>query len=136
MKVQRLLIALTAINMVLLVFNLAQARPAAAEGIPAVLRGHALEIVDDHGKVRASITVFPPDPKYPQEDGKPYPETVLLRLINQRGGPVVKISAQDRGGIVGLGGESSPTYTWLGSQGASTSLKLTNKDGKQQVIKP
>jgi hypothetical protein len=136
MKLQRVLIALTAVNLVLLVFALTQARPAAADGVPPVLRGRALEIVDDHGKVRASITVFPPDPTHPLADGKPYPETVLLRLIDERGRPNVKISAQERGGIVGLGGESDPTYAWLGAQGTSTSLKLTNKDGKQQSVKP
>lgn len=34
-------------------------RPAAAQGVPAVLHGRALEIVDDQGRVRASISVFP-----------------------------------------------------------------------------
>jgi len=37
---------------------------------------------------------------------------------------------------LGLGGDSDPTYASLGARGASTSLKLTNKDGKQQMIKP
>jgi hypothetical protein len=55
MKIQRLLIGLTLVNLALLVFTLSQARPAAAEGGPPVLRGRALEIVDDRGRVRASI---------------------------------------------------------------------------------
>lgn len=63
MKTQRLLIALTVINMVLAMFYLAQPRAGAAQGIAPVLRGHALEIVDDRGRVRASITLLPADPQ-------------------------------------------------------------------------
>ena len=59
MKIQRLLIALTLANLVLLIFNLAQLRPAAAQGVAPVLRGRALQIVDESGKVRASIAVLP-----------------------------------------------------------------------------
>ena len=61
MKTQRLLIALTIVNFALLISSLAQ-RPVAADSVLPVLRGRAFEIVDDHGKVRASITVFPADP--------------------------------------------------------------------------
>jgi hypothetical protein len=59
MKIQRLLIGLTLVNLALLIFTLSQTRPAAAEGGPPVLRGRALEIVDDRGRVRASIQVLP-----------------------------------------------------------------------------
>jgi len=152
MKSQRLLITLTVVNLALMVFLLASTRmaaarllqpltaeaaPAGAEGVPPVLRGKALEIVDDHGKVRASITIYPPDPKVKMPDGTTgYPETVLLRLINSKGRPNVKIEATEDGAGLGLGGDSDPTYASLGARGASTSLKLTNKDGKQQMIKP
>jgi len=70
-KIQRLLIALTIVNLNLglLVFSLAQPRSAAAQGVVPVLRGRALEIVDDRGRVRASITVFPADPTVKMPDG-------------------------------------------------------------------
>ena len=55
MKIQRLLIVLTLVNLVLLISTLAQIRPAVAEGVPSVLRGRALEIVDERGRVRASL---------------------------------------------------------------------------------
>ena len=58
MKIQRLRIALTVVNMVLLVFSLVQSRTVGAQGVAPVLRGRALQIVDDHGRVRASIQVF------------------------------------------------------------------------------
>src|SRR5260370_39264621 len=59
MKTQRLAIGLTVINLVLLMFLVAQIRRAGAQDVAPVLRGRALEIVDDRGKVRASINVFP-----------------------------------------------------------------------------
>src|SRR5262245_9604802 len=138
MKVQRLLLTLTVLNFGLLLFLLAQFRPpeARAQGVAPVLRGRALEIVDDRGKVRASIQVFPEDPSHPRADGKPYPETVLLRLIDLRGRPNVKIQANLDGGGLGLGGESDPTYARLGAQGTKTTLTLTNKDGRTRELTP
>jgi len=136
MNTQRLLITLTAVNFALLAVFLA--RPgAAAEGTAPVLRGRALEIVDDRGQVRASIRVLPADPSVKMPDGTTgYPETVLLRLITSKGGPNVKLAAMEDGAGLVLGGESNPTHIQLLARGASTSLKLNNKDGKVQEIKP
>jgi hypothetical protein len=137
MKIQRLLIALTIVNFVLLVLSLAQPRAVVAQGVAPVLRGRALEIVDDRGHVRASIAVYPADPKVKMPDGTTgYPETVLLRLITSKGRPNVKIAASERGSANAFGGESDPTYVQILAEGASTSVKLVNQDGRQQVIKP
>jgi hypothetical protein len=137
MKIQRFLIALTVINVVLLMFLVAQPRPAVTQDIAPVLRGRALEIVDDRGRIRASITVLPPDPNFKMPDGTiGYPETVLFRLMSSEGRPNVKLGASEQGAGLGLGGESDPTYVQILAQGVSTSLKLTNKDGRQQLIKP
>lgn len=59
MKIHRLLIALTVVNLGLLMFMLAHIQPTVAQDIVPVLRGRALEIVDDQGRVRASIKVQP-----------------------------------------------------------------------------
>jgi hypothetical protein len=136
MTTQRLLVALTLINFALLTLSLT--RPGtAADGVAPVLRGRALEIVDDRGRVRASITVFPADPAVKMPDGTTgYPETVLLRLINSLGSPNVKLATMENGAALVLGGESNPTHVQVLAQGASTSLKLSNKDGKVQLIKP
>jgi hypothetical protein len=139
MKSQRLLIVITILNMLLLVFSLGQTRAVMAEGegIAPVLRGRALEIVDDRGRVRASITVLPPDPDFKMPDGtRGYPETVLLRLITSKGRPNVKLGAGERGAGLLLGGESDPTYVQILAEGRGTSLKLSNKDGREQLIKP
>jgi hypothetical protein len=137
MKIQRVLIALTIVNFVLLVFSLAQPRALVAQGVAPVLRGRALEIVDDRGRVRASIAVYPADPKVKMPDGTTgYPETVLLRLITSKGGPNVKLATKEDGAALSLGGESDPTDVQILADGASTSLKLVNKDGQTQLIKP
>jgi len=49
MKTQKFMIALTIANAGMLLFSLAQPRPTAAQDVAPVLRGHALEIVDDQG---------------------------------------------------------------------------------------
>ena len=138
MKTQRLLGILTVLNVVLLVFSLGQSGAAVlAQGVAPVLRGRALEIVDDSGRVRASITILPADPSVKMPDGTTgYPETVLLRLINSSGRPNVKIAATERGAGQVLGGESDPTYVQILAEGPNTSLKLSDKDGHVHVVKP
>jgi hypothetical protein len=143
MKFHRLLIALTVFNLGLLVFLLAQIevrflglrflRLPEVNSAGSVLRGRGLEITDDEGRVRASIKLHPASVL---PDGTAYPETVLLRLISSQGRPNVKIAATEDGSVVALGGEADPTHVAIGARGTSASLKLVNKDGKQQLIKP
>ena len=137
MKTQRVAIGLTMLNLVILTFVLLRANSAMSPEVASVLRGHGLEIVDDHGRVRAMIKVFPDDPTVKMPDGTiGYPETVLLRLIDSKGAPNVKIAATEDGSAVSLGGESNPTHIQVLARGTSTSLKLVNKDGREQLIKP
>lgn len=136
MRIPRFVIALTAINFVLLIFGLAQFSPTVAQGVAPVLRGRALEIVDNEGRVRASIIVHPAGPSVPVPDGKMYPETVVLRLIDPNGRPSVKLAASEQGSGLALGGDSDLTYVVLKAEGADSSLKLTNKAGREQLIKP
>ena len=136
MKIQPVLIVLTLVNIALLTFTLAQLRPAvAAEDVAPVLRGRALQIVDDRGNVRASINVYPAST---QQNGENYPETVLLRLITERGRPSVKISASEQLAGLALVGPSNTreTYVQLGAKGMVSSLRLKNEDGREQVIAP
>jgi hypothetical protein len=136
MNTQRFVIALTVVNFIVLTFALV--RPGtAAEAAPGVLRGRALEIVDDQGRIRASITVLPADPAVKMPDGTTgYPETVLLRLITSKGRPNVKLATMENGAALVLGGEANPTHVQMLAQGASTFLKLTNQEGRVQLIKP
>jgi hypothetical protein len=101
MKTQRLLIAATLLNLVLLLLVLAQARPVSAQADPQVLRGRALEIVDVQGRVRASITI---EPRTSASPGA-YPETVLFRMSDPNLRPVVKLTASEEGSSLGLVGK-------------------------------
>lgn len=137
MKTQRLLTILTAVNLGLLGYQIFQPRLAAAStaDVPAVLRGRALEIVDARGRIRASLSVLPEDPKVVWK-GKPYPETVLLRLMSPEGRPHVKLGASRMGAGLLIGGESDPTYVQVLAEGGETTIKLINKDSTQRLIKP
>jgi hypothetical protein len=137
MKTQRVAIGLTMLNLMVLMVVLLRGNHAHSLEVAAVLRGRALEIVDDHGRVRAMIKVFPDNPTVKMPDGTMgYPETVLLRLIDSKGAPNVKIAATEDGSAVSLGGESNPTHVQVLARGTNTSLKLVNKDGREQLIKP
>jgi hypothetical protein len=145
MKLNRAFIVLTLLNLGLTIFLLAQvyrvqateAGISPADGIAPVLRGRELEIVDEQGRVRASVKIHAGDPKYKWPDGKVgYPETVMFRLIDPNGRPEVKLGASVEGAGLGLIGETDSTQLILKAQGADSSVLLKNKDGKQQTIKP
>ena len=137
MNAQRFGIGLTIVNLFLLGMLITQInRPALAADAPAMLRGRGLEIVDDKGRVRASITVFPEEKS---ANGSTVPETVLLRLITERGRPAIKISTSEKGGSgMSLAGPTgtSQTYVSIGAKDTSTTLKLKNEDGKERTLVP
>ena len=138
MKTQQVVIALTVANAGMLVFSLAHPHRTAAQDVPAVLRGHSLEIVDDHGRVRAEIKVLPAQPTLKMPDGTTgYPETVQLRLIDSQNGPHVKLATTEDGSGLVLGGQTGTNgYTQLLSRGADPFIKIVNKDGREKTIKP
>ena len=128
---QRVLVALTLVNLGLLLFLLAHvAKPAAADVTPAVLRGKGLEIVDDQGRVRASIRLHPAG----TANGQAYPETVMLRLIDPNGHPTVKLGGSEQGGGLGLIARSDAVHVILKAEDASATLTLTNRDGQKRLI--
>ena len=135
MRTQRLLILLTVVNLALVLLALSPIRPAVAEGGAPVLRGRSLEIVDEQGRVRASLSVLPAQT---QPNGETYAETVLLRLITERGRPSVKIGASEQAAglsVVGPTG-TKDTYAILEARGTTSSLRIRNEDGREQVLKP
>ena len=132
MKTTRLVLALTAANMVLLVALLVQTfTPVHAQPAAGVLRGRSLELVDEQGRVRASLAVLP-------GDGKSQSETVLLRLITERGRPSVKIAASEQASGLSFAGPTGTrdTYVILESRDKASMLKIRSEDGREQVIKP
>jgi hypothetical protein len=136
MKTQRLLIALTVVNLGLLIFLLlSQIGSVLASDSAPVLRGRALEIVDEQGRPRATLNVIP---ESTQANGEKYPETVLLRLITERGRPSVKISASEQGAGLALVGPSNTreTYVQLRADGTVSSLRLRNENGRERIVTP
>ncbi len=131
MPPQTLLGVLTAVNLGLAAYQSVQ-QPASP---PGMIRGTGLEIVDGRGKVRASITILPEDPKVTWK-GKPYQETVLLRLITAEGRPNVKLGAGTTGSGLLIGGESDPTYVQVLAEERETLVRLKNLDGRERVIRP
>ncbi len=89
----------------------------------SVLRGRALEIIDEQGRTRASIDLHPAD-----QTGA-YPETAILRLIDRNGRPSVKLSTSDQGGALALVSDTEDAYVQLSGRG----LTVT-KDGRRQAI--
>ena len=136
MRIQRLLVLLTLVNLAVLVLVLTELRPAiAAKDVAPVLRGRALEIVDEEGKVRASIAVYPAST---QKNGERSSETVLLRLITERGRPSVKIGASEQTAGLSLAGPTGTKETWvqLMADGTVSSLKLKNENGGERIVTP
>lgn len=137
MKTQSVLIGtLVLINIGLIAREFVRPVPEQAATVAPVLRGHALELVDDRGRVRAEIKVTPAQPSVKMPDGTTgYPEAVLLRLINSKNGPDVKLTSTEDGAGLALGGDSG--YVQILSRGGNPPfIKIVNKDGRQQVIKP
>jgi hypothetical protein len=136
MKTQRLLIALTVVNIALLALISMHATVAqgAQDAVP-VLRARALEIVDEQGRVRASIGVLPATTS---ANGVHSKETVLLRLITERGRPSVKLGASEESAGMSLAGPTGTrdTYVILEAKNSATLLKLRNESGGEKVLTP
>ena len=134
MRIPRSLIALTAVNTVLFSASLAQQfDPAFADDELPILRGSGLQIVDSQGRVRASIGIMPPEANSADQS-----ETVLLRLITERGRPSAKIGASEASSGLSFAGPTGTesTYVVLKADGNASSLKLRNEDGSEEVVSP
>lgn len=134
MATQRLGLALTTINLVLLLFLAAQAGPTHAQGagqaVAPVLRGHALELVDHNGQVRSRINI--------EQDGE-----VVFRLVDENGTIRVKLGASSGGsGLLLIDEETEPGVHMIArrkparDRPATTSITLRDASGRARVLKP
>ena len=136
MKTHRIVVALTVINLGLLGYQAVHIQPAEAKTDLTVLRGTGIEIVDDQGRLRASLTILPADKSITLPNGKTLPETVIFRLMTADGKPRVKLHTSDNGSALGLLGATDVTQSLLKADGGDTYLRLKNNDEIQQLIKP
>jgi len=130
MKMKNIAIFLTAINLLLLIFLLTQLKPVSAQqgpDIPQVLRGQSLEIIDSSGKVRASIKIEPAV----TVEGKFYPQTAILRLIDRKGSPLVKLRASENGGGLNLSNLSDGGVQIIANS-AGSFIKIKNMNGQER----
>jgi hypothetical protein len=136
MVARRSLYVMMALNLLLLALALTQqfGSASAQQQLP-VLRGRGLEIVDSQGRVRASITVLPAGRS---AAGQEHAETVLLRLITERGRPSVKLGASEGASGLSFAGPTGTkdTYVILQSRETTSSLKLRNENGREEVLQP
>lgn len=123
MPLQRFTIVLTVLNSLLLFLLLSERNAIVAQGVPDVLRARAWELVDERGQARATMVVAP--------DGE-----AVFRLKDSQGTIRVKIGANDVGsGLVLLNDRTEPGIQ-LTVGGSGSSMKLTNRDGRQSIIQP
>lgn len=127
-----LALTLTLMNLALLAFQALRAGTAIAQQPAGILRGRALEIVDERGRVRASITVEPPV----SVEGRRHPEAVLLRLSDPVNGPVVKIEASVEGSGLGLSDDTQDGGVRLMAKNRTGSFVEIATGGKRHVIRP
>lgn len=135
MNTQRIGVVLAVINLVILVSVLAQIRPSEAQDIAPVLRGRALEIIDEQGRVRASIKVHGPE----TVNGKQYPGAVVLIMGDPRDAPGVKLAASEKGAGLGLSnGQRLPDGRSAGIQlhADDPVVLLIDRQGRERILKP
>jgi hypothetical protein len=107
--------------------SLAQ-QPTAPEEAP-VLRGRALEIVDERGRIRSRLNV--------EADGE-----VVLRMVDRNGTIRVKLGAGEGGSGLLLADETTEPAVHIiarrtGSRARPTTTSLTLRAGsQQQVVRP
>lgn len=130
MKAERLVAALTVVNLALLLLAAAQAGSMSREVATPILRAHVLELVDDRGQVRSRLEV------------KPGGE-VLLQLFDQKGIIKVKLGAGEAGSGLFLADETTQSgvqiiarQTGTPEKPKTTSITLMGKNGQQRIITP
>lgn len=119
----RVAVALTAINLVLWLAALAQRDSAATQGGGDVLRGKALELVDQRGQVRARLNT--------ESDGQ-----VVLRLLDQQGTIRVKLGADRAGSGLVLNNDATEPGVHIIAKATGSTIRLANKDGRERIITP
>jgi redox-sensitive bicupin YhaK (pirin superfamily) len=123
MAIRRLLIALTTVNILAAGASIVHSSRLAAASEPDTLRARTIELVDQHGQVRAQLKV--------ETDGE-----AVFRLRDQKGEIRVKLAAGgDGSGLVLLDGSTEPAIHML-AKDAGTSVTLRSKEGQRRVITP
>jgi hypothetical protein len=122
MNTLRIALALGALNLAILVGAAIQTRTTAPPG-GDILRGRALELVDESGKTRARIDVEP--------SGE-----VVLRLLDQQGTIRVKLGAGKEGSGLLLANDATEPGVHILAKATGSSIRVVNKNGRERLIAP
>ena len=121
MTLQRTALMLTIINLAILGGSFA--RTLTAQDAPPTVRARAWELIDDRGRVRASMEVGPRG-------------DTVFRLRDATGTIRVKLAADQEGsGLLLLDDRPEPGVQ-LNAGTAGGSLTVTSTDGRQRVVEP
>jgi hypothetical protein len=120
---RRLGLALTVINIVVLLVLLGHDMPTTAQPDAPVIRGRALELADDRGQIRSRLNV--------ESSGE-----VVFRMLDEAGTIRVKLGASaDGSGLLLLDDATEPGVHMLARPTGPT-VTLTGKDGQQLTLQP
>jgi hypothetical protein len=124
MKAQPLVIALTVVNLALVLVNLARSSSPGQQAERSVLRARAIELAGEGGQIRAQLTV--------ESNGE-----AVFRMRDAKGTVRVKLGASEDGsGLVLLNESTEPGVHILAKREGGTSLTLKGKGGQQRVFTP
>ena len=127
MRNQKMLWTLTIANAAMLIVSIAtNLNPARAATGGTVLRGSALEIIDERGMVRASLDI------------EPAGVSAAGDTFTEKGRPSVKVSAMESGSGLSFSGPpgTRETCVVLDAGKASSQLKLRNEGGQESITRP
>jgi hypothetical protein len=119
----RLLVALAGLNVLLLAGLVVQSQHVYAARTDDTVRARAIELVDEHGQIRAQLNV--------EEGGQ-----AVFRLRDARGEVRVKLGADTAGSGLLLLNESTEPAVHILAKNGDASLTLKDSDGQWRTIKP
>jgi hypothetical protein len=114
-------LGVTAINLALFLAAFTQRSPSSGE--LQVLRGSALELVDERGQIRGRLNIEP--------QGE-----VVLRLLDERGTIRVKLGAGTDGSGLLLANDATAPGVHLLASAKGSSVRVVNRDGRERLITP
>lgn len=136
MRYRHFFAAVAIVCLALGAIELAHGRASETDPAATVVRAKAFELVDDQGRVRMEIKVFPAQPHFKMPDGTiGYPEAVQFRMITSQGAPNVKIVATEDGAAASFVGEKGAIVISSRSQGDPL-ISTYAKDGRKKVLTP
>ncbi len=123
MTIVRVAVGFTAANLAILLAGVAHARASRADGALPVLRGSALELVDERGRMRARLNV--------EAGGE-----VVFRLLDGTGTIRVKLGAGTEGSGLLLANDATEPGIHLVAGAEGSRVRIANKDGRERILVP